>query len=304
MLDLAQYDFHLDLFHGQLHRSRADIYARLSGNFDAATAWNDGWRLAGYLEGPRAENTRTLPARVRLQDTGAGESLLARALLPDPCSWGPGLPLLYDVHVQLLVDGSPAWEACQALGLRQLGVLEGRLQLENQPWSLMGAHQQRLDSTDLPPADQVLMLEGIQLPLLEQFSAEGGWLLTLLDGSASTSVLAAMIRECARSVANWCVVLRDVDPGHQVPAGAAPNLLLGQWFSAAEEIKPAEWADIAFVEMDDPAGFSERTNGCPLPVIAMEQGPERGDWDAARTACKQLRHQLAAFRQFAGYIVV
>jgi hypothetical protein len=304
MSDAAEHDFRLDLFHGQFTRSSADIYARLSGDFDAASVWNDGWRLSGYIEGPRAENSHTLPAQVRMQDMGAGESLLSRVRLPDPCSWNPDLPLLYDVHVQLLVDEEPTWERHQAIGLRQLGVLEDRLQLENKPWSLMGAHQQRLGKLDLPPADQVLMLEGIQLSLLEQSSVEGSWLVTLLDGSASTTVLAAMLRECARSVANWCVVLRDVEAGCQVPTGAAPNLLLGQWFSAAEEIEPAEWADIAFVEMDDPAGFSERTNGCPLPVIAMEQGTERGDWDDARTACKQLRHQLAAFRQFAGYIVV
>lgn len=304
MPDAAEHDFRLDLFHGQFTRSSADIYARLSGDFEAASVWNNGWRLSGSIEGPRAENSHTLPAQVLMHDLGAGESLLARARLPDPCSWSPDLPLLYDVHIQLMVDELPTWELNQVMGLRQMGVLEDRLQLENQPWSLMGAHQQRLGSLDLPPADQVLMLEGIQLPLLEQCSAEGGWLLTLLDGSASTTVLAGMLRDCARSAANWCVVLRDVAPGCQVPTGAAPNLLLGQWFSATEEIEPAEWAEIVFVEMDDPAGFSERTVGCPLPVIAIEQGPERGDWDAARTACKQLRHQLAAFRQFAGYIVV
>jgi hypothetical protein len=304
MLDLAQYDFHLDLFHGQLHRSRADIYARLSGNFDAATAWNDGWRLGGHLEGPRAENTRTLPARVRLQDAGAGESLLACALLPDPCSWGPGLPLLYDVHVQLLVDGSPVWEACQALGLRQLGVVEGRLQLENQPWSLMGAHQGRLAELQLPPPGQVLVLEGIQLPLMEQCSDQGGWVLTVLDGSASDTALAAMLRDCARWAANWCVVVRDIDPGRQVPTDVAPNLLIGQWFAAGEEIEPAGWADIALVEMEDPSQFSESTDGCPVPVVAVQKGVGRGDWDDARAACQQLHHQLAAFRQFAGYIIV
>ena len=304
MLDTAQMDFSLDLFHGQLHRSSADVYVRLSGDFDAQSVWHEGWRLAGTLAGPHAQNSHTLPAEIPLEDMGAGESLLARVRLPDPCNWTPSLPLQYDVHIELLVEGGTAWQAEQTIGLRQLGVVEQRLQLENQPWSLMGAHQQRLGELNLPPADQVLMLEGVQLPLLEQCSAEGGWLLTLLDGSASTTVLAGMLRDCALSVANWCVVLRDVAPGCQVPTGAAPNLLLGQWFSAAEEVEPAEWADIAFVEMNDPAGFSERTDGCPLPVIAMEQGPESGDWDTARTACKQLRHQLAAFRQFAGYIVV
>ena len=304
MPDTEKYNFQLDLFHGQLHRSSADIYARLSGDFDATVAWNDGWRLSGQVEGPRAKNSQTLPAEVRLQDMGAGESLLARVRLPDPCSWTPLLPLLYDVHVQLLVDDSPVWELHQALGVRQLGVLEGRLQLENQPWSLTGAHQRCLTESGLPPADQVLMLEGIQQPLLQQCADQGGWLLTVLDGSANDTALVDMLRECARSVANWCVVVRDLDTGRQLPAGVAPNLLLGQWFRAGEEIDPAGWAEIAFVEIDDPGSFAARTAGCSLPVIAINEGEGPGDWEDARAACQQLHHQLAAFRQFAGYIVV
>ena len=245
-----------------------------------------------------------MPARVRLKDAGTGESRLARVQLPDPCSWGPGLPLLYDVHVQLIVDDSPAWETHQAMGLRQLGVVEGRLQLENKPWSLMGAHQGRLEELELPPSDQVLVLEGIQQPLMEQCSEQGVWVLTVLDGSSSDKVLASMLRDCARWAANWCVVVRDLDPGRRVPAGVAPNVLLGQWFAAGEEIEPADWADIALVEMEDPGRFSELTDGCPIPVVAVQKGAERGDWDDACTACQHLRHQLAAFRQFAGYIVV
>ncbi len=304
MIDIAEHDLHLDLFHGQLHRSHADVYARLSGTFDAAVAWNDGWRLEGHLEGPRSENSRTLPAQFRLQDMGAGESLLARAQLPDPCSWGPGLPLLYDVHVQLHVDGLPAWEAHQVIGLRQLGIVKGRLQLENQPWSLMGAHQSQLHELIVPPADQVLLLEGIQLPLMEQCSEQGGWLLTAVDGTASDTALAAVLRDCARWAANWGVVVRDLSPDRELPAEVAPNLLIGQWFSVAEEVEPATWADMAVVEVEDPERFLELTGGCLIPVIATHKGPGPGDWEDARAACKELRHQLAAFRQFAGYIVV
>jgi len=304
MIQIAEHDLQLDLFHGQLHRSYADVYARLSGSFDATVAWNDGWRLEGYLEGPRSENSRTLPAQFRLQDMGAGESLLARAQLPDPCSWAPGLPLLYDVHVQLHVDGLPAWEADQVIGLRQLGAVQGRLQLENQPWSLTGAHQGQLHELIVPPADEVLLLEGIQLPWMEHCSEQGGWLLTAVDGTASDTALADVLRDCARWAANWGVVVRDLSPDRKIPTGIAPNLLVGQWFSAAEEVEPAAWADMAVVEVEDPERFSELTGGCPIPVIAAHRGQGPGDWEDARAACRELRHQLAAFRQFAGYIVV
>jgi hypothetical protein len=56
--------------------------------------------------------------------------------------------------------------------------------------------------------------------------------------------------------------------------------------------------------MEDPGQFSESTDGCPIPVVAVQKGVGRGDWDDARAACQQLHHQLAAFRQFAGYIIV
>ena len=304
MLDTAQMNFSLDLFHGQLHRSSADVYVRLSGDFDAQSVWHEGWRLAGTLAGPHAQNSHTLPAEIPLEDMGAGESLLARVRLPDPCSWTPSLPLQYDVHIELLVEGETAWQAEQTIGLRQLGVLEQRLQLENEPWSLIGAHQRCLDNLSMPPADQVLFLDSVEQSLLEQCSREGGWLLTELNGSLSDSALVSMFRECARAAANWCVVLRDVDPGRTIPVEVAPNLLIGQWWVAGELVEPADWADIAFVELSDPAEFAELTASCQIPVVALQPDSGQGDWDDARAACQQLHHQLAAFRQFAGYIVV
>ena len=60
-----------------------------------ATKRTTGSHLAGELIGPECRFAQTLSARIPFRDRGPGESLLAEAVVPDPCFWTPELPMLY-----------------------------------------------------------------------------------------------------------------------------------------------------------------------------------------------------------------
>ena len=53
-----------------------------------------GSQLTGSLVGPSCLYAETLPARFEFVDRGPGESLLAEAVVPEPCFWTPEMPHL------------------------------------------------------------------------------------------------------------------------------------------------------------------------------------------------------------------
>src|SRR5687767_12799952 len=87
----------LDVFYGDLSVNRAYVYARLPRPVEDA-----GLSLVGQVRGPRCRLAEMLPASVPLVDLGPGPTLLAQAMIPDPCFWSPDLPAIYDVTVNLL----------------------------------------------------------------------------------------------------------------------------------------------------------------------------------------------------------
>src|SRR6476646_3772891 len=86
----------LDVFYGELTVNRALIYARLPRPAD-----DTGLSLAGHVRGPRCLHAQTLPLTGPLTDLGAGPTLLARAVVPEPTFWSPDLPAIYDVTIDL-----------------------------------------------------------------------------------------------------------------------------------------------------------------------------------------------------------
>ena len=79
----------LDIFYGELTVNRAFVYARLPRPAD-----DEGLSLVGQVRGPRCSRAQTLPLTSPLVDLGPGPTLLARALVPDPCFWSPDLPAI------------------------------------------------------------------------------------------------------------------------------------------------------------------------------------------------------------------
>ena len=67
----------------------------------AGSSPSDQLQLTGTLAGPSCLYAKTLQATFSLVDRGPGESLLAEAIVPEPCFWTPEMPQLYQADVQL-----------------------------------------------------------------------------------------------------------------------------------------------------------------------------------------------------------
>src|SRR5581483_7611944 len=87
----------LSVFFGDANSAEARVYARLPMTPELA-----GCRLTGYVVGPSNAYTQTLSAKLPLWDRGAGASIVAEAIVPDPCGWTPASPFQYRVDVALL----------------------------------------------------------------------------------------------------------------------------------------------------------------------------------------------------------
>src|SRR5205807_8137915 len=94
--------------------------------------------LSGHVRGPRCLHAETLPLSAPLIDMGSGPTLLARAVIPDPCSWTADLPAIYDLTVNVLHGTTTIATARRELGLRSLGVRGRFFALEGKRWVLRG----------------------------------------------------------------------------------------------------------------------------------------------------------------------
>ncbi|MEM7313828.1 MAG: hypothetical protein AAF497_11820 [Planctomycetota bacterium] len=124
----------LDLFHGETTDSYSHIYAR----------WNqpnpDGQlRIVGEIRGPFSDYAQTLPATFRFTDLGAGETVLARATVADPCSWTDRLPSTYKVTIQVESPDNPPIEHEGSVGIRRLGTVQKSFSLDGERWVLRAA---------------------------------------------------------------------------------------------------------------------------------------------------------------------
>src|SRR5438045_8862035 len=113
----------LELFYGATDPAVTHVYVRWSAMLEASSQST----LAGTVRGPFSQLARTLPATVSLADQGPGESLLARAILPDPCYWTPGAPYLYTVQIEIRDARRVVAEAERTAGSRPHGMAGRRL---------------------------------------------------------------------------------------------------------------------------------------------------------------------------------
>lgn len=130
----------LDLFHGETTDALAHIYARLP-----RAGLPEGCTLTGTLAGPDCRYAKTLTTRVKFADCGPGPTLLARAVLPDPCGWTPELPFLYRANLELRCRGELLASEERIYGIRRLGVRGKSFYWEGKRWVMRGVC---LDSID------------------------------------------------------------------------------------------------------------------------------------------------------------
>jgi hypothetical protein len=293
----------LEVFYGQASANVGQVYARLSGLADDRT----GFTLRGHIRGPECLHSHTLPTTVPLVDLGPGPSLMARAMLPDPCFWSPQLPLLYHVHVELLQRGEVLETADRLIGIRSFGPRGRSLFLDGKRWVLRGVHRDRAPSADLEDwhAESAAMIaDAPDDELCRQASHRGVLLIARIAGSQDD--VALQLRRLARWPAVAVAVVASNIPATANLRNAAPNIELAQPFSCGAKVELAPWASLAVCEVDDIDQFAYQTGHASLgsfPIMAVRRLAGVHPLAAARAACDRLQRDLARIGDFAGYVV-
>lgn len=293
-IDLAA----LDVFYGDLTVAQAHVYARLRRPADDA-----GLSLVGQIRGPRCLQAETLPVTSPLVDLGAGPTLLARAVVPDPCFWSPDLPAIYDVTVELRRAGKTIATAKREIGLKSLGVRGRNFALESKRWILRGVSASSTIAT-LPRQWREVHAGYVADRLDEDRWAEASqWgALAIVELNCAASEIATRLRELARHPAVALVVLRGNLPPDFSPRQVAPNLLVVQAFGG-EPVAIHPWAQTLWLDDAQPGIAARLANSTSLPIIATRRLPEPLSLTEARAACDALQRDLANAGQFAGYVV-
>lgn len=292
----------LDLFYGELSPQRAWIYARLPRG-----ERNERASLAGQVRGPFSLYAQTLPVSVPLSDAGPGPTLLARALLPDPCYWLPETALWYEVTVTLCREGRPVARVQRNLALRPFGVAHGKLKLAGRTWILRGIGRRSCQSTSPQawrPVSALLVIEDDPATAPEELA---NWLTEAGKCGVPAAVClheAAVPHERLRWLARFPAVCLAVLPRTETDtplAEAAPNLLLAQRVTSPRD-RLLPWAQLAWVEAPDLAATLAALPD-KHPRVAVRRLRQALAPEAARRACDALQRELAPLGLLAGYVV-
>jgi len=324
----------LQIFYGEATSSAAHVYARLPQRPE----WKNA-RLHGVVRGPRAEGIRTLPTATGLVDLGPGDSILARAIVPDPGFWTTDVPAVYDVDVELRDEGGVIAAVPRAIGIRQFGAAGTSWYFGGRRWVLRGLLMDDLtaDEVDvLRSTNACCVVKEPKAETCETASLRGVVLVPLLQGNAGH------VHRELRRLSRWpAIALAIIDA--ELPEGAdlksvAPNVELVHLCrgEVAEETIP-EWATAVAGVVEDAVRFGKQFENSTLPVLAIRKAdseilsenlknregqehfapktaqnePVPGgfpidsnmDLSERRAVCDRLQRDLAQHGDFAGYIV-
>ena len=289
----------LDVFYGDLTVAQGYVYARLARPSDDA-----GLSLAGTVRGPRCLHAQTLPLSSPLADLGPGPTLLARAVVPDPCFWSPDLPAIYDVTVNLLRGREVIAAERREIGLRSFGVRGRGFVLEGKHWVLRGV-MARSTLARLPREwHEALAAYVAVCPEDDSLAEASQWgSLSVVELAADGESPASRLRAIARFPGVAIAVVRGALPAELRPADVAPNLILAQFLGPSDPLVRAPWAQVVFAPADDPRRIAELAATIDVPVVAVRPLVEPLPIADARAACDVLQRDLAPLGQLAGYIV-
>lgn len=295
MTDESDFADHLELFLGAASEAVCRVYARLDD------ARQDARRqLAGTLTGPRCAYAQTLPATFSFVDRGPGRSLLAEAVVPEPCFWTPEMPQLYNATVQWCEGDRVLAQAERYFGIRPLGTAGRKLIFGGKSWVLRGVERGAVlgaDLSDWHDTQTAMLVHNPDDALCEAASRVG----VLIVAELAPADVGEM-RRLGRWPAVGVIALPSgVSPE---PADTGHNAILAQRFAVGEPIALACWATAALCELNAsaptlPGGFAD----CPLPLIAIRPAGEHSAVAQGRAACDRLQRDLAVHGQLAGYIV-
>ena len=294
----------LDVFYGELNFARAAIYVRLSRSTpvgDPQELESTPLTLAGVVRGPRNRHARQLSAAYTLTDLGPGPTLLARAMITDPCLWSPESPAAYDLTIELKRGERTIAQASRQIGLRSLAVVGRRFLWQGNNWVLRGAARQVEELSREFTGALVCRQETASDQLLQAASVEGVFLLVMIDGDNGIVDSQAIRRLASWPAVAGIILSGDATVSREALRRLAPNLLFGR-FAVEGEIAP--WSDqpqFIIAHVKSPESFAAWGERLSVPLIAWRVA--ECNQEAIRGECDRLQRDLAPFGQFAGYVV-
>jgi hypothetical protein len=292
-----------DIFFGDANNATARVYARVSNPPPDCV-------LVGHLVGPVCQYSRTLSATIPFAARPSAHqpyepsSLIAEAIVPDPCFWSGQMPFLYRAELELRRGENVLAGETRPFGIRPLGVLRRRLVFEGRTWVPRAVQSQEVPETPLADwheADLAMYVTGPSDELCGEASRLGVVLIVELDGDA------ASLGDQLRRLAKWPAVAVAVLPtGQRIERSLcrfAPNLLLAGYSSVGEPALVPDWADLIVCEDVSAEELAQRTRALGQPVLALRSAGWRDDLAGARRECDLLQRDLAGRGEFAGYVV-
>ena len=286
------------MFFGDASDAMADVYARLPQRGRAA-----GLTLGGSLIGPNCLYADTLPATFAFVDRGPATSLVAEAIVPEPCFWTPEMPHLY--------RATSSCAGGQVLATRRarfrhppLGACGRQADLRRQA---LGACAAVLIATKSRPANwtpgakpnTAMVVRNPDDALCQQASRVGVLLVAELTEPDAGEIrrLGTLAGGGHRRAAERTVEL-------PLLGDWAHNLILAQRIRSPASRCARPWADSRWSRRRDPADVAARVAGMSACRSSSFGPAGRLDSVAAgRAACDRLQRDLAGQGDWPGYIV-
>ena len=287
-----------EIFFGDANNATARVYARVSGQPPDCA-------LTGQLVGPVCEYSHTLSATIPFAARpGESSSLIAEAIVPDPCFWSGEMPFLYQAQLELRRGPNVLASETRPLGIRPLGALRRRLVFEGRTWVPRAVQSHELPDAPLADwreADLAMCVARPTDELCSDASRLGVVLVVELQGDAAS--LADKLRWLAKWPAAAIAVLPTGQRLDRSIRRFAPNLLLAACTPKGEPALVPNWAHLIVCEDTSAEELAARTQSLSQPVLAMRSAGWCDNLADARRACDRLQRDLAGRGGFAGYVV-
>jgi hypothetical protein len=290
---------HVQVFFGAADNAEARVYARLAVDDPA------DFTLSGKVHGPECLYAKTLPTSFRLVDRGPGSTLLAEAIVTDPCFWSCDLPFLYRVDVDLLKEGQIVASTRRMLGIRLFGAKGNQLIWEGKNWVMRAARRELAAEAPLTAWREAMLAMIVNDPddeLLTEASRQG----VMIVAEVSTVSTLATLERLARWPAVVLAVTGNLDGEQTSAARSLPNLLTARRCDTeSEHVSMSPFPSIRIMRnlesMKSGGNFAEAGS----PLIAERRMVETVVTVAElRAACDHLQRDIAGCHDVAGYFIV
>lgn len=299
MANEPSFDDLFDVFFGETTSAHARVYARLPRG-----DWPDDARLFGTIRGPHCHYAQTLPASYRFVDRGPGDTILAEAIVPDPCFWTPAMPYLYNVQIELRQGSRILASVSRPFGIRPLGTRGRNLVFSGKRWVLRGATRLGMPDEELTQwhaVELAALLQTTTQAVVEKASNLG--VMTACFTGGSEANMTGACRWASRHPSIALVVVNSTEAQATKALPTIGNLLRATFVSLDEPLQANAWTDLVIGEVGDAATFVEKYRECPVPVIASRLNHALQSPEDIRSGCDRLQRDLAPFGDYAGYIV-